>query len=89
MGMRPKFTTLETTHFNTQTQINYFPRQKTNNCLSWVRIAFLAIVYIYLNQPAERGGRVRCYFSCSLRDVSGSVMHNNNHKCLRSGAMQH
>jgi hypothetical protein len=76
MGMRPKFTTLETTHFNTQTQINYFPRQKTN---SWVRIAFLdRQSYIF----KSAGGEVGVCDVIFLRDVSGSVMHNNNHKCL-------
>jgi hypothetical protein len=76
MGMRPKFTTLETTHFNTQTQINYFPRQKTN---SWVRIAFLdQQSYIF----KSAGGAVGVCDVIFLRDVSGSVMHNNNHKCL-------
>lgn len=60
MAMRPKFTTLGTTHFNTQTQINYFPRQKINNaaaaahCLRSERIAFLALQW-YIFKSGEVG----------------------------------
>lgn len=58
MAAWSKFTTLGTTHFNTQTQINYFPRQKTNNAAATCslpqfdpyRLSGPAIVYIFKSE---------------------------------------